>query len=96
MFANSRYMIIGKDFNENCKKLLIEVARLADNKSESSVSVMELNSQFDLERNEIKNYLEYLKEKSLIEIRSIGGPLLYGHISITNSGLQKIQELRKR
>ena len=89
-------MIIGKDFNENCKKLLIEAARLADNKSDNSISVSELNNQFDFERNEIKNYLEYLKEKNLIEIRSIGGPLLYGHISITYSGLQKITELAKK
>lgn len=89
-------MIIGKDFNENCKKLLIEAARLAENKSDKSISVSELNNQFDFERNEIKNYLEYLKEKNLIEIRSIGGPLLYGHISITYSGLQKITELAKK
>ena len=89
-------MIIGKDFNENCKKLLIEAARLAENKSDKSISVSELNNQFDFERNEIKNYLEYLKEKSLIEIRSIGGPLLYGHISVTHSGLQKITELAKK
>lgn len=89
-------MIIGKDFNENCRKLLFEAGKLVDNNPDQPVSVTKLNGNFNFERNEIRNYLEYLKEKNLIEIQSIGGPLLYGHITITNSGLQKIKDLKKR
>ena len=37
--------------------------------------------------------LEYLQELGYISIETIGGPLLYGHITITKTGLEKYREL---
>jgi hypothetical protein len=46
----------------------------------------------ELYRTEIKNILEYLDELGYLKIKTIGGPLLYGHVSITQEGLEKAAE----
>lgn len=89
-------MIIGKGFNENCKKLLIVACNKVEKKVDQELSVTELNDEFNFDRNEMKNYLEYLNDKKLIEIKSIGGTMLYGHITITKRGINKIIELQKK
>ncbi|WP_158278617.1 hypothetical protein [Rhodohalobacter mucosus] len=58
--------------------------------------VDKLNADLKLDRNEMKSYLEYLSDRDLIHLKSIGGPLLYGHIELTKSGVKKAEDLRKK
>ncbi|NGP86901.1 hypothetical protein [Fodinibius halophilus] len=88
-------MIIGSDFSRKYQDLLKEIATLASAQKDSShpIAVKKINASLNLDRTEIKNVLEYLEELGYIEIKTIGGPLLYGHITITELGLSKYQEL---
>ncbi len=89
-------MLIGDDFNQKCRLLLTRLATLSDNSPDNLVNVEKLNMPFGYDRNEVKSYLEYLKERGFINLRSIGGPLLYGHVSVTKKGLSKAKELSMR
>lgn len=89
-------MLIGGDFNGKCELLLLRAAELSSNEPETKVSVEELNKELGFERKEIRNYLEYLNDRGFIKLDSIGGPLLYGHISITKKGAMKVDELGKK
>ncbi|HET8865992.1 MAG TPA: hypothetical protein VFM80_09880 [Gracilimonas sp.] len=87
-------MLIGGDFNNRAKQLLALLGALSDNNPDTSVSVEDLVDQLDLDRTELKNLLEYLEGRELIEIVSIGGPFLYGHIKITQKGILKAAKLK--
>ncbi len=89
-------MIIGNDFNKKCEQLLIAASSLSKEKSGETVSVEQVNKSLNYERNEMRGYLEYLADNKLIELKSIGGPLLYGHISLTDKGLKKAVEVKKK
>lgn len=89
-------MQIGSDFNKKCEKLILETELIAQQNSDTSVSVEELNRNLGFDRNELRSYLEYLSDRKFIELLSIGGPLLYGHIRITEKGLQKALSLRDK
>jgi len=82
-------MLIGGDFNNRAKQLLSLLAQLSDNNPEEKVSVQDLVAKLETDRAELKNLLEYLENKGLISIASIGGPFLYGHIKITEKGIIK-------
>lgn len=73
-------MVIGDLSNEDLSK---------------KISVQDINAELNLDRTEIKNILEYFEGLGYIEITSIGGPLLYGHIKIEEAGLKKYRELKK-
>lgn len=83
-------MLLGGDFNTKAKQLLVLLATLSENNPEEKVPVKDLVDELDLDRSEFKNLLEYLDNKELITIATIGGPFLYGHISITAKGIAKI------
>ncbi len=85
-------MLIGGDFNKKSNQLLKELFVLSNGNIEEKVTVMSLNEILGFERNEVKNLLEYLENKELIKIESIGGPLLYGDISITERGICKVKK----
>ncbi|TVR29263.1 MAG: hypothetical protein EA390_10085 [Balneolaceae bacterium] len=89
-------MIIGNDFNKKCEQILIVASNLSKMESDQKVSVEQVNKSLNYERNEMSGYLEYLAENKLIELKSIGGPLLYGHISLTEKGLKKAVEVKKK
>lgn len=89
-------MLIGSDFNKKCEKLLLETEQISEQSCDASISVEELNENLGFDRNELRSYLEYLNDRKLIELLSIGGPLLYGHIRITKKGLQKALSLRDK
>lgn len=59
------------------------------------VAVEKVNKNLQLSRPEIRLYLEYLRDLSFIEIKTIGGPLLYGHVRLTKTGLGKIEAIQK-
>jgi Mn-dependent DtxR family transcriptional regulator len=87
-------MIIGSEFNKKYHKFLREIGDLSQNDATHKISVQDMNSSLNSDRTEIKNVLEYLQELGYINIETIGGPLLYGHITITEQGLDKFQELK--
>jgi len=76
-------MLIGGDFNSKAKQLLALLADLSDHDPSTKVEVKDLVEELELDRTELKNLLGYLENKKLIEIATIGGPFLYGHIQIT-------------
>lgn len=82
-------MLIGGDFNKKGKKLLQKLLELSKGETEAQVSVEALNKAFKHERKEIRNLLEYLESTGCVKINTIGGPFLYGHISITEKGIYK-------
>jgi hypothetical protein len=87
-------MIIGNNFNKQCKALLEAAAVCKERSGAQIIAVEEINRTVRLDRGELRNYLEYLADKHFIRLESIGGPLLYGHISLTNKGLSKVKSLR--
>lgn len=89
-------MIIGGDFNSKCRKLLLRAGEMAGFEPGIALKVDELNKDLKFDRNEMKSYLEYLSDRELIHLKSIGGPLLYGHIELTKSGVKKAEDLRKK
>lgn len=86
-------MIIGSKFSRKYHQLLIKIGELSQGNINREISVKDLNSDLNMDRTEIKNALEYLEELGYIRIKTIGGPLLYGHIIITESGLKKYHSL---
>lgn len=88
-------MIIGSEFSKKYHRYLKEIGRLSKNDMSRKIAVQEINVKLDLDRTEIKNVLEYLEELNYINIETIGGPLLYGHITITELGLEKYHQLNK-
>lgn len=87
-------MLIGGDFNSRAKQLLIRLGELSGNDAEKKIGVEDLVEGFGADRTELKNLLEYLENKGLINIASIGGPLLYGHVKITGKGILKVAKLK--
>jgi len=86
-------MIIGSEFSKKYNQFLKEIGELSDNDTSQQIPVQDINSNLSLDRTEIKNVLEYLQELGYIKIETIGGPLLYGHITITKSGLEKYKKI---
>jgi DNA-binding IscR family transcriptional regulator len=87
-------MLIGGDFNNKAKQVLTVLTGLSNNNPEVKVSVEDLVAQLETDRTELKNLLEYLENKELIRIASIGGPFLYGHITITQTGILKAAKVK--
>ncbi|MGD8427262.1 MAG: hypothetical protein PVH63_06500 [Balneolaceae bacterium] len=86
-------MIIGSGFSKKYNHFLKEIGSLSQNDTSHKISVQEINENLKLDRTEIKNVLEYFQDLGYISIETIGGPLLYGHITITKSGLEKYDDL---
>lgn len=86
-------MIIGSEFSKKNQHYLKVICNLSDGDTDSKISVQEINERLQLDRTQLKNILEYLNELGFIEILTIGGPLLYGHVTATEAGLNKCQEL---
>ncbi|MGN8225128.1 hypothetical protein [Gracilimonas sp. BCB1] len=87
-------MLIGGDFNSRAKQLLFQLAELSERDTDKRISVEELVQELEVDRTELKNLLEYLENKELISIASIGGPFLYGHAKITEKGILKVLKLK--
>lgn len=86
-------MLIGADFNNRAKQLLALLSNLSGDKPGKEISAGDLVAQLELDRTELKNLLGYLEDKELIEVVTIGGPFLYGHIRITEKGVLKAANL---
>lgn len=88
-------MIIGNEFSKKYHRFLKEIGCLSQNDTSRRIQVQKINDHLNFDRTEIKNVLEYLQELNYIKIETIGGPLLYGHITITEKGLKKYKELNE-
>lgn len=82
-------MIIGSEFSKKNQQYLREICRLSKGNTDYKIPVKKINDKLGLDRTEIKNILEYLQELGYVEIATIGGPLLYGHVTATEKGLKK-------
>ncbi|CAN5437786.1 hypothetical protein BH23BAC3_BH23BAC3_02590 [soil metagenome] len=87
-------MLIGRNFNKLCEKILLVTGEQAVNTAGVKVSVTELAERLDLDRAEARNAFQYLADLDLISVETIGGPFLYGHISLTTKGLLKLKRIR--
>ncbi|MEX0660241.1 MAG: hypothetical protein WD381_04440 [Balneolaceae bacterium] len=89
-------MLVGKEFSKKCERILIESEKIFRQSENEHVSVEELNEILNFDRVEIKNLFQYLSELNYIIIESIGGPYLYGSISLSEKGLSKIESIKKK
>jgi DNA-binding GntR family transcriptional regulator len=88
-------MQIGSEFNKRCEKILKAAGRESDFKSGKQISVEKLAEILHMDRVEIRNLFRYMIDLQLIKSESIGGPALYGHISLTEKGILKLKSLMK-
>lgn len=91
-----RRMLIGKGFNKKCEQILEKAAEISEFDSGVNIPVEELNEELGFGRREIKYYFEYMSDQKLIKLTTIGGPFLYGHISLTQKGIAKIKSLKDK
>lgn len=87
-------MIIGSKFSKKYEAFLEQVGVLANGDPSHRISVQKLKDLTQLDSIEMKNVIEYLDNLDYINIETIGGPLLYGHVTITEAGLEKYRELK--
>lgn len=86
-------MIIGSKFSEKNQQYLKVVFHLSKQDTDYQIPVQDINQKLELDRTELKNVLEHLQDLGFIKIATIGGPLLYGHITITQKGIKKGSQL---
>lgn len=89
-------MIIGSDFSKKYQRILKVIGSLSDEDTSKQIPVKKINATLKWDRTEIKHILEYLQELDLINIETIGGPFLYGHITITELGIEKYKSLKNQ
>jgi hypothetical protein len=94
--SNPGLMLIGSEFNRRCEKILIAAGRETDFTAGEKISVEKLAKKLRMDRVEIRNLFRYMIDLQLIKEESIGGPALYGHISLTKKGVLKVKSLMKR
>ena len=76
--------------------ILLEAGYASDFQAEVDISVDDIAEKLEMDRVEIRNLFRYMIDLGFIEVKSIGGPVLYGHISLTNKGLNKSVKLKSR
>jgi hypothetical protein len=89
-------MLIGSSFNSTLDSILLEAFQISNKTDKDRIEVEELNKSLQLDRREIKNYLEYLSDKNLIILSTIGGPFLYGHVELTSDGIRRAKIIQKK
>lgn len=89
-------MLIGSDFNKRCEKILLAAGKECDYVTDKKISVEVLTKELELDRVEIRHLFQYLIDLKLIKIETIGGPALYGHISLTQKGILKVKSLENK
>ena len=85
-------MIIDSTAKNQVNELLTTVARLADNKTDQLVAMEAVKEASSMDVEDIKEFISYLSEAGYISIETIGGPYLYGHLAITEKGLDRLKK----
>ena len=86
-------MLIGSDFNRRCEKILLAAGRETEFEAGVNIPVEKLAHTVNMDRVEIRNLFRYMIDLHFIKEESIGGPVLYGHISLTDKGVKKAKSL---
>lgn len=86
-------MMIGNTLSKKYYRLLGKIVDLSNGNTSQMISVRDVNCNLRLDRMELKNVIEYFQDLGYINIETIGGPFLYGHITITGQGLEKFDQL---
>ncbi len=86
-------MLIGSSFNKKLEHIILTTYKLTVQRSCNRLPVEDLNKELSFDKTELKNYLEYLSDKDFINLPTIGGPFLYGHLELTVKGERKAQDL---
>lgn len=89
-------MLIGSDFNKRCERILLAAGEESGFEANAFIPVNSISDKLKLDRVEIRNMFQYLIDLKLIRIETIGGPELYGHISLTEKGLLKIRSIQNK
>lgn len=89
-------MLIGSDFNRRCETILLAAGDECELKPGEKISVADLADKLGLDRVELRHLFQYMVDLKLIRVESIGGPTLYGHISLTKQGMLKIRSIREK
>jgi len=85
-------MIIGDDFSSKAKPILTKMYELSGGKEGKRVNVKALCDELNIDKTEAKNLIEYLDAKDCIKIETMGGPYLYGDVSLTKKEFFKSQK----
>jgi len=85
-------MIIGNDFSQKAKKVLKKISELSHRETDIRIEVKSIGKFIKIDKTEMKNLLEYLESKDCIKIETMGGPFLYGDVSITKKGIAKSEK----
>ncbi len=86
-------MLIGNNFNRRCENILLAAGKQSGNRPDKKIVVSKVAEGLKLDRTEIRQTFEYLVSLGFIKIESIGGPLLFGHISLTKKGVLKLNSM---
>jgi predicted transcriptional regulator of viral defense system len=87
-------MLIGQNSNNAIYDLLLTITELAGGVIKKRIKVADVHELCKLEEAELKHIMGYLTERGWISADSIGGPLLYDEISLTQDGLEKAQSIQ--
>lgn len=85
-------MIIGGDFNSKAKEILRIMFEISEGEDGLRVDVKALCKELKIDKTEAKNLFDYLESKDCIKIETMGGPYLYGDVSLTKKGVAKSQK----
>lgn len=85
-------MIIDSSAKFQVNELLTTLAQLADNRTDELVSMESIKESSSLDIENIKEFVSYLSETGYVSVETIGGPYLYGHIAITEKGLDRLKK----
>lgn len=88
--------MIGKDFEAVSRAVLTELQRQGEDHGDVRICVEQVMLSLGLDRNVAKDALEFLSEKGLITLETMGGPYLYGHVRLTQTGHQHIAKGSRR
>lgn len=86
-------MIIDSSSKHLVNTFLTKLAELSDYETGKRVSLEQMSSALSMESGELKEFVSYLSETGYIMIETIGGTFLYGHISITSKGLDRLKKI---
>lgn len=83
-------MELGSTIGLKSKSVLVVAGKLAKFNTGVNISVEKLNHICNLDRVEIRTIFKHMSDLGLINVETIGGEYLYGHISLTKKGLSKL------
>ena len=64
--------------------------RHSNYKAGERVAVVDIFSELDMSKEDMKELVSYLIDMKYLKMETMGGPLLYGHISLTDKGLKRL------